>query len=170
MHEDRLANHLIGNAHKHLWPASNEVWATASPATEDPGGGNEAILPQMQQDGQPKAHLEVTSLHGPDDRSRWVLAIPPHTRLRSRPRPQRSSSLRGLHLLCCHRGSQLSRLDLVPARLLFVDAEAGFERVELGPEDAGQLVTELVEPLGDLRQLLAPLGRVDLERLLHVLG
>ena len=47
-------------------------------------------------------------------------------------------------------------------------AEAGLERVQLGPEHAGQLVAELVEPLGDLRDLGPPLVDVDPQRGLDV--
>ena len=46
----------------------------------------------------------------------------------------------------------------------------GPEAVELGPQHCGDLVgADLVEPRLDLRDLLAPLGRVDGERLLELL-
>src|SRR5262249_58984936 len=40
-------------------------------------------------------------------------------------------------------------------------AEAGLQRIEFGPQDAGQLVAELLEPLDDLRNLRLPLVDVD---------
>lgn len=51
---------------------------------------------------------------------------------------------------------------------LFVDSQASFEGVQLGPQHARQTVTELAKPLGDLRQLLAPLGLFDRQSRLDV--
>src|SRR3954451_23052040 len=48
--------------------------------------------------------------------------------------------------------------------------EPVLEDLQLVPHRAGQLVAELLEPLGDLRDLLAPLVLVDSEGLLHLVG
>ena len=45
------------------------------------------------------------------------------------------------------------------------DAQARLQAVELGPEHGGQVLAELLEPLGDLRDLGLPLLDVDRERL-----
>src|SRR5262245_17983932 len=45
--------------------------------------------------------------------------------------------------------------------------QSGLQPVELGPECCGQLVAELVEPLGDLRQLGLPLLGIDAEQSLQ---
>src|SRR5690606_5792465 len=50
------------------------------------------------------------------------------------------------------------------AGVLASGAEAALEPVQLGPQDGGQLVAELLEPLGDLRQLGLPLLDVDAEQ------
>src|SRR5690349_15220978 len=56
-----------------------------------------------------------------------------------------------------------------PANLL-LDVQAGFQGVQLGPQDAGQLVAEPLEPLDDLRDLRAPLVGVDAQGGLDVAG
>jgi hypothetical protein len=47
-------------------------------------------------------------------------------------------------------------------------AEAGLEAVELGPQQGGQLLAELAEPLGDRRHLSAPIIFVDAQALFEL--
>src|SRR4051794_23764075 len=51
-----------------------------------------------------------------------------------------------------------------------LSGEPVLEDLQLVPHRAGELLAELLEPLGDLRDLLAPLVLVDGEGLLHLLG